>query len=154
MKYWAQKGHPLYETYKCFMAMKDRARNPTKNPKNKDYYLNVDICAKWLVRKQGFLDFLETMGERPGPNFTIDRIDSTKGYFPDNCRWADKTQQTYNSKLRSDNTSGCKGVWWEKNLKKWRACLQYKGKRISLGCFKDKKEAIKAYENAKKKVVK
>jgi hypothetical protein len=40
-----------------------------------------------------FQIFLQDMGLRP-THTTLDRIDTTKGYSPDNCRWADvKTQQ-------------------------------------------------------------
>lgn len=45
---------------------------------------------------QKFDNFLLHMGPRPGPKFSIDRIDNSKGYSPCNCRWADKPTQTRN----------------------------------------------------------
>ncbi len=37
------------------------------------------------------------MGERP-ENTTLDRIDGTKGYYRENCRWASNKEQILNRK--------------------------------------------------------
>lgn len=41
--------------------------------------------------------FLQDMGERPD-GMTLDRIDSSKGYSKQNCRWATPAQQQANRK--------------------------------------------------------
>lgn len=40
------------------------------------------------------------------------------------------------------------GVYWHKNEKKWRARIQIRGKRKSLGNFNSEKKAAAAYEKA------
>ncbi|MBQ6539782.1 MAG: transcriptional regulator [Oscillospiraceae bacterium] len=49
-------------------------------------------------------------------------------------------------KIRSDNTSGCTGVYWRRN--KWVAKIQYKGIIYSLGSFSKIEDAIKARKDA------
>ncbi len=56
--------------------------------------------------------------------------------------------------LRKNNKSGVTGVYWDKKLKKYRARINIKGKSISLGCFKDLKEAKKARKLAEDKYYK
>ena len=55
----------------------------------------IKVCARWDT----FENFLEDMGERPGPEYSIERIDSTKGYYPDNCKWATRIEQNRNRSM-------------------------------------------------------
>ena len=50
----------------------------------------------------------------------------------------------------SMNKSNVKGVTWESDRCKWRANICYKGKRINLGRYETKEEAIKARKEAEK----
>lgn len=50
-----------------------------------------------------------------------------------------------------NNTSGYKGVSWHKINKKWISGITINYKRIHLGYFEDKKEAVIAYKQAEKK---
>ncbi|MDC4245566.1 hypothetical protein [Clostridium perfringens] len=52
------------------------------------------------------------------------------------------------------NTSGTTGVTFESRKGKWRAYLEFKGKRYNLGSFTDKNEAINARKEAEEKIVK
>ena len=44
--------------------------------------------------------------------------------------------------MSSKNTSGTKGVHWNKKNNKWTAQITINGKRINLGSFLDKYDAI------------
>lgn len=68
-----------------------------KNPQYKDYGgRGIRVCKRWR-KKLGILFFIEDMGRRPGPEYSIDRWPDNDGnYEPDNCRWATKDQQSRN----------------------------------------------------------
>jgi len=51
----------------------------------------------------------------------------------ENLRPASKMKNSQNSKIRSDNTSGIKGVSWSKLRNKWRVYLSVNKKIIHLG---------------------
>lgn len=55
----------------------------------------------------------------------------------ENLRAADKATNAQNSKVRSDNTSGVKGVTWSKCAQKWQARIHVYGKNVYLGLFDD-----------------
>ena len=62
-----------------------------------------------------------------------------------NLREATKSQQRANQNLRSNNTSGYKGVCWHKKAKKWVAQIRVNKKYIYLGLFTNIKDAARAY---------
>ena len=66
----------------------------------------------------------------------VDHIDSdpTNNRI-ENLRAATNSQNAHNARLRSDNTSGVKGVAWYKKLDKWMAYCNVNGKRKHLGYF-------------------
>ena len=52
-----------------------------------------------------------------------------------NLRLASSSDQKINSRLRKDNTSGYKGVWFEKRRNHWVAEIMVDGKKRSIGSF-------------------
>jgi hypothetical protein len=63
-----------------------------------------------------------------------------------NIRVCTTAQNAMNSRKPSNNTSGYKGVTWNKKLKKFSARIQINGRSIHLGVFHSAKEASKAYD--------
>lgn len=78
--------------YRAWQAMKARCYCKCNETMGKYRLLNIKVCDRWLKSYPAFID---DMGVAPGPEYTLDRIDSTKDYSPDNCRWATwKTQSS------------------------------------------------------------
>lgn len=65
-----------------------------------------------------------------------------------NLRAATHSQNKCNSKLKSNNTSGHKGVGYCPGKMKWRARIMFEGKCIHLGYFDTAWLAAKAYSAA------
>lgn len=132
--------------YQVWWNMKGRCYN--KNNSNYKNYgeRNISICEQWLNSYQEFENWCLLNGFNE--NLTIDRIDVNGNYEPSNCRFVKKDIQAQNTRLlRDTNTSGYRGVNWNKTLKKWVSRCYVNKKRISIGYFDNKKEASIAYDN-------
>ena len=65
-----------------------------------------------------------------------------------NLRICNNQQNSFNTGIRKNNTSGFKGVYLKKSTGKWVTQLMKNGKSIHLGYHHDKIEAAKAYNKA------
>lgn len=65
-----------------------------------------------------------------------------------NLRQATHRQNNCNTYLQSNNTSGHKGVTWDKQRLKWRAQIKRHGKMKNLGRFGNYDDAVRVYEDA------
>ena len=90
-------------------------------------YIGTYVCPEWMDEINGFTNFLIDMGPRP-KDHTIDRIDNSKGYFKENCRWATVGVQNHNKSKRVDSkTSKYIGVSLQKG--KWVVQIMRDGVR-------------------------
>lgn len=85
-------GMSKNDTYGIWKGMKARCKS--KNSMSYASYgaNGITVCEQW----EEFENFLEDMGYRPGKEFSIDRIDVTKGYFKKNCKWSTRLEQARN----------------------------------------------------------
>ena len=65
-----------------------------------------------------------------------------------NLRVCEISDNNKNIKVRKDSTSGVTGVSWVEKFSKWRARINIDGKRVSLGYFTNKEDAIAARHKA------
>ena len=81
-------NHPLYKTW---TGIRSRCNSPTCKafPEYGGRGLKVD--PRW----DSFEVFLSDMGDCP-EGMSLDRVDNSMGYYPDNCRWATPKQQANN----------------------------------------------------------
>ena len=66
----------------------------------------------------------------------------------ENLREACRSTNIANTRRRSDNASGFKGVYWSKELGKWRAEITVHKKRVFLGSFSSPEDAHASYARA------
>ena len=119
------------------------------NPNNKDYKdyggRGITVCEEWL----DVIDFVAWC-EATHPNiegYSLDRIDNDKGYSPENCRWANRLVQNINQRMKSTNTSGYNGIIWNKKNSNWGAVIGIATKKVYIGSFLTKEEAVLARDN-------
>ena len=103
--------HPLYPVW---ITMRQRCRDP--NCRGYRWYgaKGVRVCPEW-DSFPNFVRWAEQSGYRPG--LTIDRINSSGNYSPDNCRWVtiqdQQRNRTSNHRLTFNGESKSIQEWSE-----------------------------------------
>lgn len=83
------------------------------------------------------------------PPTTIDHIDRNKSNDCwSNLRICSSSENLCNREIFNNNTSGYRGVMWNKQRKKWQSFISTNGKKIYLGLFSNKEDAIKKRKEA------
>lgn len=117
--------------------MKRRCLRPVGTEVEK--YAGVVLCDEWM----DFEPFMKwSLANGYTDLLTIDRIEYSLGYSPDNCRYVDYSTQSANRRKTDKNTSGHVGVSFYKG--RWCARVQWRKKQINLGRFDDINDAVKA----------
>ena len=76
--------------------MINRCNKDSKDPKNRSYReKGITVCDEWIRSEKSFIEFAEKNGYKEG--LTIERINSHKGYYPENCKFIPLSEQPLNT---------------------------------------------------------
>jgi len=108
-------------------------------------YVRIVLCGRPYQAHR--LAWFYTYGRWPSHE-----IDHINGVRDDNrlanLREATPSQNQANKAMRSDNTSGIKGVSWDRSRGKWHASINVSGRMKNLGRFQKIEDAASAYADA------
>jgi hypothetical protein len=85
---------PEYRTWK---GMINRCECPTSSAYMKYGAKGTRVCEAWRTSYEAFF---RDVGPKPGPEYSIDRVDPYGHYEPGNVRWATAKQQANNKRKR------------------------------------------------------
>ena len=127
--------------------VKSNKSNKTLKPYLRNQYYAVKLYINNIdfktipVHRLVALSFIENIEDKK----VVDHINNDKlNNTLINLRWATNTQNSQNSIIYTNNTSGSKGVTFSNALNKWASRLDINGIRVHLGYFTDKQDAINA----------
>ena len=142
----------IFECQYCGTHWESQVRSITggdTNPKDKDYKnyggRGITVCEEWLD-VGNFVAWCDLTH----PNIegvSLDRIDNDKGYYPENCRWADRSTQGTNQRMKSNNTSGYIGVRYYIQTNSWVARITVNNILKHIGYYETIEEAVQARDN-------
>lgn len=146
------ESHGLSKTpmYYKWRGMNERCYNAKKRSYKNYGARGIGVCERWRGPDiQGLFNFIQDMGDCP-EGYSLERIDVDGDYGPDNCMWENASNQGFNKRLRSTNSTGITGVFFMKGIRKkpWKADLKCNGVALKLGNFETLFEAACARKSA------
>lgn len=99
---WFNKTLGLYQStvYRAWARMKSRCSDRKVKAYENYGGRGITVCKRWI---DSFSNFYADMGS-PKKGQSLDRKDNSKGYSPDNCRWASILEQSNNKRSNRNIT--------------------------------------------------
>ena len=146
--YWVERPLSMFNSEWAFKVWNKRFANKLAYSEDGIGYLRVSIYGKRI--KAHIVCWALFHGR--WPDKTIDHINHIgSDNRISNLRLATRSQQQAHRRKQSNNTSGTTGVRWHGQRQKWNARIEFEGRKISLGLFKNKEDAIKSRKEAEEK---
>jgi len=105
-------------------------------------YKGYACRSKWSPKKNIYIH-REILGAKKGEqidHINRDKLDNRKC----NLRICSQSENSHNRQIMKHNSSGYKGVVWDKPNNKWKGIFTLNGKQVFCGRYVDPKEAYNA----------
>lgn len=106
-------GKARRRLYSVWSGMLRRCETPTDAAYRNYGGRGITVCEQWHI----FANFYADMGDKPS-GLTLERKDNNSGYFPDNCVWASRVDQSRNRRslvlVTINNETQPLSVWIER----------------------------------------
>lgn len=108
--------HGMYNSveYGIWRSMLKRCLDPKHISYARYGGRGIQVCPAWRV---SFQAFFSDVGPRPGPGYSLERLDNSKGYDKDNVGWSTPTEQARNRRtnhlLTYNGRTQCIEAWAE-----------------------------------------
>ncbi len=88
------KSNKISSEYNSWYGMIQRCNNIKHSSYHNYGGKGITVCKEWLK----FENFIKDMGDKPGKDYSIDRIENNLGYYKENCKWSNRKEQNNNQK--------------------------------------------------------
>ena len=145
------------ETGECWKKLRVSGWKLITPGNNGGVYTQLTICGKHC-RLHRIIAEVFLNGGKPltATQQDVDHIQQADGSHAQdrlsNLRIASRSQNLMNQRIYRNNTSGYKGVYWDKTTGKWAARIMSQGRRKFLGSFTTPEAAALAYDKAAKEL--
>lgn len=143
--YWRTRPRSHFKTkrgWRCFNSQKSGMLAGNLNSQG-----YVQIYLNGRLHQAHRLAWVYMYGDWPSKG--IDHINQIRDDNRiNNLRDAAQSENVKNAAMRVDNTSGHTGVYWNKEMKKWKASIASEGKQHHIGYFNEIEDAIIARKKA------
>ena len=155
MKFFLYREVPLAyspETGMCWRANKLTGNWKLVAPGTSRGYTVLGIGGRNVLLHRIVAEVLLNAGKPLTAQQDVDHAEHADGsHWQDrliNLRICSRSENNQNQQLSGNNTSGYKGVSWNKPNSKWRARIVISGKTQHLGCYHTPEAAAEAYDKA------
>ncbi len=123
-------GRRVTSEYSCWMALRARCYDKTHVAYGRYGGRGIRVCKQW---RHSFETFLSNMGLKPSKRHSIERIDPSGNYEPDNCRWATDREQARNTRRTIHVKIGGNSICLKDACRKVGLRYQTVRRRLKLG---------------------